>query len=297
MTSARTILGWVFVAILLIGGVYAAVSPILQPIRFPKISLPWIITEADSIIDHYSLVREINSSSSIKHVTLNVSVMFGALNLLFLDSPSLVCEASFRRNISMSALNTSYTETSGEHAAVRLHGKVGELNLTLGKNYQYDGVLDVRIGGMVVELGENSNISRLMLSIRYFGGLFMTVKNEASFEQIDMNLNIGGILLTVDAESLKKDGIINAGVNIGGYSMSVDVDTEKIGVRLNSTVDIGSLTIAHSSFTGSATKTQCYVETTDYTHATNHLNINAVVGLGGGTIQETQPYQFLGRNS
>ncbi|MBS7633384.1 hypothetical protein KEJ15_07210 [Candidatus Bathyarchaeota archaeon] len=155
MPSARTILGEVFVAILLIGGVYAAVSPVLQPFRFPEIRLPWIITEEDGIVDRYSLIREINASSSIKYVTLNVSVKFGALNLQFLDTPSLVCEASFRRNISMSALNTSYTETSGEHAAVGLHGEVGELNLTLGKNYQYDGVLDVRIGGMVAELGEN----------------------------------------------------------------------------------------------------------------------------------------------
>ncbi|MBS7633385.1 hypothetical protein KEJ15_07215 [Candidatus Bathyarchaeota archaeon] len=125
----------------------------------------------------------------------------------------------------------------------------------------------------------------------------MTVKNEASFEQIEMNLNIGGVLLTIDAESLKKDSLINVGVNIGGYSMSANVDTKKVGVRLNSTVDIGSLTIAHNSFTGSATKTQCHVETTDYTNATSHLNVNAVVGLGGGTLQETQPYQFPGLSS
>ncbi len=56
MMLARTVLGEIFVAILVIGAVYAAVSPTLQPIAFPKMEIPWL-AQGNRIVNYYSLVK------------------------------------------------------------------------------------------------------------------------------------------------------------------------------------------------------------------------------------------------
>jgi len=293
MAMARTILGGVFVVILFIGVVYAAVSPVLQPIIFPQFEIPELGVEGETVVDTYSLVKGTNVSDTVKFVNLNVSMKFGGINLLFSNDPNLACGITFERSVNVSELEVGYVESDGGQILhVDLYGESWGLNLTLGNSYQYNGTFGLRIGVVMMELGQYANISKFTVFIRYIGGLDLEINSGASFEQIDLSVDVGGLMLTVDAESLKSDGVINAGVNIGGFIMDVDVDTGEVGVSLDATVDIGGLTVDHEDFEGQVSERSCSVETEGYTGAVHKLDVKAAIGLGGGTLQKTLPYGF-----
>lgn len=294
MAIARNIVGGAFVAILFIGVVYAAVSPVLQPIIFPGFEIPWLGAEGEKVVERYSLVKETNVSDTVKFVDLNVSVKFGGINLLFSNNPNLACGISFERSVNASELEIGYVESDGGQVLqVDLYGESGGLNLTLGNSYQYSGTFGLRIGGVMMELGQYANISKFAVFIKYVGGLNLKINSGASFEQVDLSVDIGGLQLTVDADSLKSDGVINAGVNIGGFSMGVDVDTSEVGVSMDATVDIGGLTVNHEDFEGQVSERSCSLKTVGYAGATHKLDVKVTVGLGGGTLQKGAQYGFL----
>lgn len=293
MAMARTILGGVFVAILFVGVVYAVVSPMLQPVSFPRFEIPWLGVEGERVIDRYSLVKETNVSDTVKFVDLNVTLNFGGINLLFSNDPDLACDVSFERSVDVSELETSYDELDGGQVLqVGAWGEAGRLNLTLGNGYLYNGTFALRIGGVMMTLGRHANVSRFVVSIKYFGGLFLEINDDASFEQIDLSVDIGGLQLVVDAESLKGSGAINVNVNVGGFSMSVDVNTSEIGVGLDAAVDVGGLTVNHEDFQGQLSQRMCSLKTVGYDGATNKLDVKATIGLGGGTLQKSLQYGF-----
>lgn len=293
MAMARTILGGVFVAILFLGVVYAAVSPVLQPISFPRFEIPWFGVEGEKVVERYSLVKGTNVSDTVRFVSLNVSVRFGGINLLFSSDPDLACGVSFERGVNASELDVGYAELDGRQVLhADLYGESGGLNLTLGNSCRYNGTFGLRIGGVMMELGRYANVSKFAVFIRYVGGLNLKINSGASFEQVDLSVDIGGLQLTVDADSLKSDGVINAGVNIGGFSMGVDVDTSEVGVGLDATVDIGGLTVNHEDFEGEVSERSCSVKTIGYPSATHKLDVKASVGLGGGTLQKSVQYGF-----
>lgn len=294
MAVARTVLGGIFVAILLIGVVYAAVSPVLQPIRFPRFEIPWFGVEGQKVVDTYSLIKGTNVSGTVKFVDLNVNLTFGGINLLFSNDPNLACDVTFERSANVSQLEVNHIESDGQILRVNLHGEAGGLNLTLGNSCQYNGTLGLRIGGVMMELGQYANISKLVVSIKYVGGAYVKIEDGASFEQLDLNVDIGGLQLTVDAASLKSDEVINAAVNIGGFSMNVDVNRSNVGVSLDATVDIGGLTVNHPDFEGQTSGKSCSVKTKGYATATHKLDVKATVGLGGVTLQKSTPYEFPG---
>jgi hypothetical protein len=296
MTTVRPVFGVIFLAILLVGATYAVVSPTLQPIRFPRLNLPWSGGK-DNAVHFYSLVRDANVSATVRFVNLNVTMKFGGINVLFSNKPNIVCGVSFQRSVNASELQANYsTSNGGQTLEINLYAETGSLNLTLGKDYQYGGDFDIRMGAVVMDAGQYANISRMAFSIKYIGGLFLTVGTGAAFDQLNANMNIGGIQLTVDAENLKKNGAINADISIGGFVANIDVNTGNIGVSLNSTVDIGGLTVTHSDFQGSISARDCSVKTTGYDSASKKLDIKAAIGLGGGTLQKSTAFQSFGVN-
>jgi len=293
MPMARTILGGVFVAILFIGVVYAAVSPVLQPISFPRLEIPWLGAEGEKVVDRYGLAKETNVSDTVRIVNLNASIKFGGINLFFSNDSNLACGISFERGVNASELEAGYIEgDGGQVLRVDLYGESGGLNLTLGNSYQYNGTFGLRIGGVMMELGRYANISKFAVFIKYAGGLDLKINSGASFEQIDLSVDIGGVQLTVDADSLKSDGVINAGLNIGGFSMGVDVDTTEVGVSFDATVDMGALTVNHEDFEGQVSERSCSVKTVGHLSATHKLDVNATIGLGGVTLQKSLQYGF-----
>lgn len=293
MNTTRTVLGVLFVSILLVGAVYAAVSPVLQPISLPKFQIPGLDLEGEKTVDSYSLVQGTNVSETVEYVHLNVTAIFGGINLVFSEDPNLTCSVNFERSINSSQLAAKSVQSSGgQILQVDLYAKSGGLNVTLGNHYQYNGTFDLRIGGVTMRLGPHSNISRFAVSIKYFGGLMLEITDGASFEEINLSVDIGGLQLDMNANSLHTNGRITADINIGGFTMAVGVNTEEVGVSLNATTDIGGLNINHEGFEGEIAKSTCSVRTTGYPSATHKLDVEFTVGLGGGTLQKSLPYEF-----
>jgi hypothetical protein len=285
MTLARMVIGEIFIAILVIGVVYAAVSPALQPIIFPKIQTPWF-NQGNRVTDSYSLVKGTSVPHNISYVDLNATVKFGAISLVFSNDPTLALGATFDRAENASQLGTSRT-TDGQVLQVSIYGEAGLLNLTLGTSYQYNGSLNMRIGGVTMTIGQYSNISKLSVRVEYIGGIILDIKDSASFERLDLSLNLGGIQLNSDANHILKDATINMNIDIGGAALGLGINTDLIGASLEANVDIGAITVNTDKFTGTTSTNHCSVKTAGYDHAAKKIDINAQIGLGGLTLQPT----------
>ena len=286
MTTTRVIMGEVFIAILAFAVIYAALAPTLQPIALPQIQIPWLPSEGNMETETYTLIKGTNVSQSLNFAKLNITVKFGGVYINFSDRTDLAFEAVFQHTPNATQLDSSYSE-AGEKLQVNAYGESGGLNITLGKSCQYNGTLDIRLGALLMTLGQNTNISKFAVDIRYAGGVVLTIDSGASFEQLDLNIDVGGVQLNVEPDSLNRSGTINARINIGGLSMGVDVNTGQVGVSLDATVDIGGITVNQTGFTGSVSSKQCSVKTDGYNSATNKLDVEADVGLGGVTLQGT----------
>jgi hypothetical protein len=284
MTTARVVVGGIFVAIFVLGLLYAAISPILQPITFPQAQTPWFTGPEE--IERYTLTKGTSVPQNVTFVNLNVTVRSGGILINFTDEPNLAFDASFTHKNDTAQLIAYYGLSDGT-IQVNAYGDAGTLNLTLGNSCQYNGSLTIKVGGILMKLDQNSNISRLAALIGYAGGAVIDVNDGASFEQLDLQVNVGGLQLNIDADSLKRSGTVNADFTIGGLSTGVQINAAQVGVSLNATVDIGGLNINHGDFVGDIEATYCSVKTDGYYGATNRLDINANVGLGGVALQRT----------
>lgn len=286
MTTARIIIGEVFIAILAFAVVYAALAPTLQPIAFPQIQIPWLPTGGNMENETYTLIKGTNVSQNTNFVNLNITVKFGGVYIVFSDRADLAFEALFQHTSNATNLQASHSENN-KKLQVDAYGETGGLNITLGKSYQYNGTLNIRLGALLMTLGQNTNISRFAVDIRYAGGFALAINSGASFEQLDLNTDVGGLQLNVQAANLGRSGTINTRINIGGLSMGVDVNTGLVGVSFDATVDVGTLTVDQTGFIGSVSSTHCSVHTGGYSDAINKLEVKANVGLGGITLQRT----------
>jgi hypothetical protein len=286
MTTARIIIGEAFIAVLALAIIYAAVAPTLQPLAFPQIQIPWLPTEGNMENETYTLIKGTNVSQNTNFVNLNITIKFGGIYIVFSDSTNLAFEVLFQHTSNATDLQASYSQ-NGQNLQVNAYGETGGLNITLGRSCQYNGTLDIRIGALLMTLGQNTNISRFAVDIRYAGGIALTINSGASFEQLDLDTDIGGLQLNVQATSLGRSGTINTRINIGGLSMGVDVNTSLVGVSFDATVDVGTLTVDQTGFIGSVSSTHCSVHTGGYSDAINKLEVKANVGLGGITLQRT----------
>jgi len=292
MAMARIILGEIFLAILVTGLIYAAVSPTLQPTIFPRLRIPWF-AEGKRVVDRYSLIKGTNVSESVNFVKLNVTVNFGGISLIFSNRSDMLFDASFERAANTSQLEVSHSVSSGAMQA-NFYGEAGGLNLTLGKNCQFSGDLDLRLGGVLIDLGQHSNISELGVVIRYIGGALVNIGNDASFERLSFIMSVGGLQVNIDADRLSRSGVIQPNIDIGAFSIGVKVDTKQVGASLDATVDTGGLSVNQPDFTGEVSTTHCSVKTKGYFDAARNLAIKANVGLGGVTLNGLQSIPGLG---
>jgi hypothetical protein len=286
MTMIRTSMAGCFIAILVIGIVYAAVSPTLQPIKIPRIQMPWLPSQGRGAVDQYSLVKGTNASESLRFVNENITVKFGAVSVTFSNQPDLVFAAAFERDVNASELEVNYAASGDQALQVNLYGASGQLNITLGNSCVYNGSIELRLGGVLMELDQYASIGKLAVHVAYIGGMSVKIKTGASFEQLDLSMDIGGLQLSVDASQLSSSGVVDADMTIGGFSMGINVDRSQVGVSVDATVDTGGLSVNLPDFVGPVSSTSCSVKTVGYSGAAERLDIKASVGLGGGTLQQ-----------
>jgi hypothetical protein len=284
MTTARVVVGEIFIAIFVLGLLYAALSPILQPITFPQAQTSWITGQGE--IERYTLTKGANIPQNVNFVDLNITMRSGGIFINFSDESNLAFDASFTHRTDSAQLAANYG-VSDQTLQVNAYGEAGGLNITLGNSCQYNGSLTLKVGGVLMKLDQYSNVSKLAVLVSYAGGAVIDINNEASFQQLDFQVNAGGLQLNIDADRLRRSGAINANFSIGGLLTGVQVDTVQIGVSMDAAVDIGGLNINDVDFGGDVTTTQCYVKTNGYSVAAEKLDITANVGLGGITLQRS----------
>jgi hypothetical protein len=286
---ARATLGGIFVAILLVGIFYAALSPILQPIALPRIQMPWSAV-GTGVIEQYSLVKGTNVSSAVRFVNLNATVKFGGILVLFSNDPNLVLKAVFEHGPSASELDANSAPDGSDSLQANTYGATGSLNLTLGSSCQYGGSLNLRFGAVTMQLDQYSNIGKLAIKINYVGGVLLNVTSGASFEQLDLSMDVGGLQLNVNAENIERSGTITTNVNMGGVIVNAAVNTAHVGMSIEADVDTGGLTVDQTYFEGTVSNTHCSVKTHDYASANTKLDVRASIGAGGGIIQPSTSY-------
>ncbi len=291
--AARTVIGGIFVAILFLGILYAAFAPLLQPIMLPCVQVPWF-TGGTGIIEQYDLVKGTNVSDAVKFIDLNVTVKFGAIFVVFSNKPNLALQASFEHGTNVSELETNYTFDGNNSLQVSLHGESGSLNLTLGRDYQYDGNLGLRFGVVFMELGQYSDVGKLAVGIRYAGCVLLNVTSGASFEQLDLSMDVGGLLLNINTDDLGRNCAINTNITMGEVMTDVGINTARVGVSYEAEVDTGGLTVDQTYFEGPVSSTHCSVRTHGYASAAKKLDVKANIGAGGGSIQQSMGFGFPG---
>ncbi len=283
--AARTTLGGIFIAVLLIGVIYAAVSPILQPIVLPRIQLPWLAGTEGGLTETYDLVKGTNVSDAIEFVTLNVTVKFGSVSIAFTNDPDLIIKAAFQHRVNTSNLEANAAAIDSESLQVDLYGDTGMLNLTLGTGCQYDGSADMRFGGAVLDIGQYGNVSQLDISIKYAGGIVLNVTSGAYFEKLALRIEIGGVIANIDAQELGRNGRIETDITMGGMFLAAQLDTIKVGASLEAEVDTGGITVNHDAFQDQESTMHYSGKTIGYADTTNKLDIEATIGAGGITLQ------------
>jgi hypothetical protein len=282
--AVRTVLGGMFIAILFIGVVYAAVSPILQPIVFPNVQLAWV-SGGGGLTETYNLIKGSNASDAIAFVMLNVTVKFGSVSMTFTNDPNVIIKAEFQHKVNTTVLDANAVTGDPESLQINLFGDSGMLNLTLGNSCQYGGNANMRFGGAALDINQYGNLSQLDVNIKYAGGIVLNVTSGASFEKLGLTVEIGGVVANIDTQELAKSGRIETDITMGGVFLAVQVDTTKVGASLEADVDTGGITVNHSDFQGQGSTTHYSGRTTGYAEATNKLDIQATIGAGGLTLQ------------
>ncbi len=284
--ATRMVLGGIFIAILFIGVVYAAVSPILQPIILPRLQMPWLSGAEGGLTETYSLIKGVNASDTIGFVMLNVTVRFGSVSVTFTNDPDIIIKAAFQHKVNTSGLDSNgLVAVDSELLQINLFGDSGMLNLTLGNSCQYGGSTDMRFGGAALDINQYGNLSQLDINIKYAGGIILNVTSGASFERLGLTVEIGGVVGNIDTQELGRSGRIKTDITMGGVFLAVQVDTTKVGASLEADVDTGGITVNHNDFQGQGSTTYYSGRTTGYADATNKLDIQATIGAGGLTLQ------------
>jgi hypothetical protein len=122
----------------------------------------------------------------------------------------------------------------------------------------------------------------------------LNITDGASFGHIDFSVDLGGLILNIDAQQLGRSVSIDSAINIGGLVTTANVDTNHIGISLEAAVDTGGVTVTHGDFDGEITKTACSVKTAGYSSADKKLDVTANVGAGGVSLQGPTSFWFPG---
>jgi len=122
--------------------------------------------------------------------------------------------------------------------------------------------------------------------VMYAGGLSVEVLDNASFNQLNLRMVAGGLMLRIDANNLQKSGSISARVELGAVMVEPISVGSNLGVSLAAFTDMGGIALNPGNFVvEKQTDRECKIKTTNYPASTN-LDIDIFVGLGVGMINQ-----------
>jgi len=159
----------------------------------------------------------------------------------------------------------------------------GSADIALGNRCTYNVDLESKVGGFSLYLNNNAKIDNLNTTIKYIGG-GMLLLGDTTFNNINMNLNMGGFMIQTLSDKLQSSGTINTNVEIGGVTMQLQ-PSDNLGFKVKGTFDLGGLAFNPEEFnvlTNNTTTTE--IETPDYNTKPTQIQMESTVGLGGINI-------------
>ena len=275
--KAKTVIGGIIFVILLTSVVFAFLSPIvLGPlIRFE---------EGVKVTRIYSLTSD--KALGVDYVSLNFTVKAGGIDINFTDDSDLVYKFVFKQDQGV-AEPFIENSTMDDMLLVNVFAESGDVKVTFGNNYIYNGTLRVNLGGISAKLSKDSNVSRLDLATVYTGGILVEVSNNASFDHLNIKVNTGGIIMRMQAEALERNSSIFARVEVGGVIIDSIPKGTSLGSRLRASADIGGISLNLGDFIPiKETVNEVEIWTNNYLVAPIKLEIDIFTGLGGSMINQ-----------
>jgi len=278
--GASPVIGGIVIAILLLGVVYVAVSPM-----FP-IALVEEKKEAE-VMAEYAL----NSTQlpGVDYVELNVAIKTGGVDIVFVDDSDLIYKFVLGQDEDSTEPSVVYTQLD-DKLLVEVSAGSGSIEATFGNHPVYSGVVNVGAGGISIALSEHANVGTLNLTVTYAGGISSEILDGASFDRLNLKTNVGGVMLQVDVPTLERSSSISSDVEVGGVMVQSLSTGPDVGLRLWALADIGGIALNPEGFeVVKQTLTECEIVTSNYAEAATKLDIAITTGLGGTAINQSFP--------
>ena len=280
--TTQEILGGIVIAILVIGVIFAAVSPIVSPIVPPE-----FLEERKPVITEETL--GLATVPGVTLVNLNLTIKAGGVEVNFTSDDNLIYKFRFEQDENVTAPTVQYGSVSEGVLPVSVFAETADLYATFGSGCTYNGTLRVGVGGLSVVLSEDSHVDNFSAIAMYVGGLSVEVLDDASFNQLNLRIVAGALRLRVDANSLEKNGRISARIEVGVFFVEPISAGPNLGVSLLAFADMGGITLNPGAFVvEKETDRECRIRTTNYPASIN-LDIDIFVGLGLGMINSPTP--------
>lgn len=280
----QEILGGIVIAILVVGVIYAAVSPIVLPVVPPV-----FLEERKKVVTEKTLYSA--TVPGVTSVNLNLTIKAGGVEVNFTSDNNLIYKLRFEQDENVTAPIVEYgsvTETGV--LPVNVFAETADFYATFGSGCTYNGTLRVGLGGLSLVLGEDSHVDNFNAIVMYAGGLSVEVLENTSFNQLNLKIVAGGLRLRVDASNLQKSASISTRIEVGGFFIEPMSTGPNLGISLAAFADIGGITLNPGDFVvEEETGRECKIRTTNYPASTN-LDIDIFVGLGGGMINQALPW-------
>ncbi|MGQ9469200.1 MAG: hypothetical protein ACUVTD_05165 [Nitrososphaerales archaeon] len=281
--KANTIIGGIIIAILLASVIFAFASPIiLGPlIRFeeePKVTRTYSFTSDDA--------------PGVDYINLNFTVKAGGIAVNFTDDSNLIYRFVFEQE---SGVVKPYIEnvTAGNKLLVNVFAESGDVGVTFGNQFIYNGTLKLGVGGITAKLSKDANLEFFNLIVMYAGGVSVEIYDNASFDRLDIKANTGGIRLYVNSVNLERNSSISAEVEVGGIITDSLLLGSDLGCRLKGFADIGGIALNTVDFEKiKETFNEVEIRSNNYLTAPTRLEIEIFLGLGGAIISQQPSFTF-----
>jgi len=279
----QEILGGIIIAILVVGVIYAAVSPIVSPIVPPEFR-----EEREKVITEKTL--DSATVPGVTFVNLNLTIKAGGVEVNFTSDNNLIYKLRFEQDENVTAPSVEYGSVSEGVLSVNLFAETANLYVTFGSGCTYNGTLRVGVGGLSLVLNEDSRVDEFNGVVMYAGWMSVEVLDYASFNQLNLKMVAGGLGLRVDANNLQKSGGISTRIEVGGFFIEPISTGPNLGVSLAAFADVGGIALNPGDFVvKKQTDREC--KTTKNYPASTNLEIDIFVGLGGGLINQVTPWR------
>jgi len=284
--KVNTVIGGIIIAILLSSVIFAFASPVVLG---PLIQFE----EGPKVTRTYSFTAD--QAPEVDYVNLNFTVKTGGIDINFTNESDLIYRFEFKQDQGVAEPSIENI-TVDNNLLVNVFAESGDVKVTFGNNYTYNGTLRVSLGGITARLSEYSNIEFFDLATIYAGGVSVEVNDDASFDHLNIRVNAGGITMRIEAETLGRNSSISARVEIGGVMIGSIPKGTSLGSRLRAIADMGGISLNPGDLVViEETVNEVEIRTSNYPAPIN-LDIEIFTGLGGSMINQPFflpfPYSF-----